>query len=125
MNSFIKSLKTGKAPGEDDIRLEMLKAMNMYGVCWLIRVCKVACVYRTGQAPKQWQTGVIIPIHNNKAPKALFTKLPGNPTVFAILFSFVTKLRKLGLIRWFDGINEEKKRITGRQVTPSAIVEVQ
>ena len=61
VNAVIKSLKTGKAPGEDDIRLEMLKAMNIYGVCWLTRVCKVAC--RTGQAPKQWQTGVIISIH--------------------------------------------------------------
>ena len=28
----------------------------------------------------------------------------------AILFIFVTKLQKL--VRWFDGINEEKKRIT-------------
>ena len=61
MNAVIKSLKTGKAPGEDDIRPEKLKAMNMYGVCWLTRVCKVACW--TGQAPKQWQTSVIIPIH--------------------------------------------------------------
>ena len=58
---FFKSLKTGKAFGEDDIRPEMLKAMNMYGVRWWIRVCKVAC--RTGQAPKQWQTSVIIPIY--------------------------------------------------------------
>ena len=39
----------------------MLKAMSIYGVCWLTRVCKVAC--STGQAPKQWRTGVIIPIH--------------------------------------------------------------
>ena len=39
----------------------MLKAMNIYGVRWLTRVCKVAC--RTGQAPKQWQTSVIISIH--------------------------------------------------------------
>ena len=61
MNAVIKSLKTGKAPGEDDIRSEMLKAVNMYGVDWLTRVCKVAC--RTGQAPKQWQTSVIIFIH--------------------------------------------------------------
>ena len=64
VNAVIKSLKTGKAPGEDDIRPEMLKAMNIYGVCWLTRVCKVAC--RTGQAPKQWQTSVIIPIHKKE-----------------------------------------------------------
>ena len=61
VNAVIKSLKTGKAPGEDDIRPEMLKAMNIYGVRWLTRVCEVAC--STGQAPKQWQTSVIIPIH--------------------------------------------------------------
>ena len=61
VNAVITSLKTEKAPGENDIRPEMLKAMNMYGGCWLTRVCKVAC--RTGHAPKQWQTTVIIPIH--------------------------------------------------------------
>ena len=61
VHAVIKSLKTGKAPAEDDIRPEMLKAMNIYGVRWLTRVCKVAC--STGQAPKQWQTIVIIPIH--------------------------------------------------------------
>ena len=61
VNTVIKSLKTGKAPGKDDIRPEMLKAMNIYGVRCLTRVCKVAC--RTGQAPKQWQSSVTIPIY--------------------------------------------------------------
>ena len=60
VNAVIKSLKTRKEPGEDDINPEMLKAMNIYDVRWLTRVCKVAC--RTGQAPKQWQISVIIPI---------------------------------------------------------------
>ena len=61
VNAIIKSLKTGKALDKDDIRPEMLKVMNMHGVRWLTRVCKVA--YKTGQASKQWQTSVIIPIH--------------------------------------------------------------
>ena len=61
MNAVIKSLKTGRAPGEDDIRPEMSKTMNIYGIRWLTRVCMVAC--RTGQVPKQWQTSAIIPIH--------------------------------------------------------------
>ena len=39
----------------------MLKAKNIYGVRWLTRVRKVAC--STGQASKQRQTRVIIPIH--------------------------------------------------------------
>ena len=54
-----KSLKTGKAPGEDDMKPEMLKAMNVYGVRWFTRGFQVAC--RTGQAPTQWQTNVVIP----------------------------------------------------------------
>ena len=74
VNAVIKSLKTGKAPDEVHIRPEMLKAMNIYGVRWLTRVCKVAC--STAQAPKQWQTSVIIPIHK-KGDKTKCTNYRG------------------------------------------------
>ena len=75
VNAVIKSLKTGKAPSEDDIRPEMLKAMNMHGVHWFTRVCKVAC--RTGQTPKQWKTSVIISIHK-KGDKRKCTNYTGH-----------------------------------------------
>ena len=56
----IKSLKSGKAAGSDNIRPEMLKALSGEGVLWLTRVCQLA--WKLGAAPKEWQTGTIIPI---------------------------------------------------------------
>ena len=38
VNAVIKLLKSKKAPGEDDIRSEMVKAMNMCGVRWLTHI---------------------------------------------------------------------------------------
>ena len=37
----IKRLKSGKAAGEDEIRPEMLKALDWEGIRWLTRVCQV------------------------------------------------------------------------------------
>ena len=78
VNAVTKPLKTGKAPDEDGTRPEMLKALNINGGRWVIRVCKVAC--RTGQAPQQWQTSVIIPIHK-KGDKRKCTNYRGIPLI--------------------------------------------
>ena len=56
----IKGIKSGKAAGEDEIRPEMLKALTGEGFLWLTRVCQVA--WKLGKTPRDWQTGVIIPI---------------------------------------------------------------
>ena len=56
----IKGIKSGKAAGEDEIRPEMLKALTGEGILWLTRVCQVA--RKLGKTPRDWQTGVIIPI---------------------------------------------------------------
>ena len=56
----IKGIKSGKAAGQDEIRPEMLKALTGEGILWLTRVCQVA--WKLGKTPRDWQTGVIIPI---------------------------------------------------------------
>ena len=61
VSTAIKSLKTGKALGEDNIQCEMLKTLNNFGVCWLTRVFSVA--WKTDEVTKLWQTSVLIPIH--------------------------------------------------------------
>ena len=57
----IRELKSGKAAGQDEIRPEMLKALNGEGVCWLTRMCQVE--WKLGKTPKDRETGVIIPIY--------------------------------------------------------------
>ena len=56
----IKKIKSGKTAGKDEIRPEMLKALTVEGILWLTRVCQVA--WKFGKTPRDWQTGVMIPI---------------------------------------------------------------
>ena len=60
----IKEIKSGKAAGEDEIRPEMLKALTGEGILWLTRECQV--VWKFGKTPRDWQTGVIIPIFKKR-----------------------------------------------------------
>ena len=56
----IKGIKSEKAAGKNEIRPEMLKALTGEGIIWLMRVCQVE--WKLGKTPRDWQTGVIIPI---------------------------------------------------------------
>ena len=50
MATPIKAIKSGKAAGEDEIRLEMLKALTKERIFWLTRVCHVA--WKFGKTPR-------------------------------------------------------------------------
>ena len=67
VNTAIKSLKAGKAPGEDDIRPKMLKAMNNF-------VVRFQVVWKTSEVPKQWQTNVLIPIRGGVETRCFETE---------------------------------------------------
>jgi len=47
-----RPFKIQKAAGEEEIRPEMLKALNSEGILWLTRVCQV--VWKFGKIPKEW-----------------------------------------------------------------------
>jgi len=56
----VKKLFSGKVPGVDEIRPEMLKALDIVELSWL--TCLVNVAWRSGTVPVEWQTGVVFPI---------------------------------------------------------------
>ena len=70
----VKGIKSGNDAGQDEIRPEMLKALTGEEILGLTRVCPVA--WKFGKTPKDWQTGVIIPIFK-KGDRKQYTKYRG------------------------------------------------
>ncbi|KAK5888456.1 hypothetical protein CesoFtcFv8_014549 [Champsocephalus esox] len=60
VTEVVKQLHSGKAPGVDEIRPEMLKALGVEGLSWLTRLINVA--WKSETVPKEWQTGVVVPL---------------------------------------------------------------
>ena len=60
VTEVVKPLQSGKAPGIDEIRPEMLKALGVNGLSWLTRLFNIA--WETGTVPKVWQIGVVVPL---------------------------------------------------------------
>ena len=67
VTTAIKALKSGKAAGIDEIRPEMLKSLNCGGINWLTRIYQI--VWKTGKAPAEWQTGIVVPIFKKSDQK--------------------------------------------------------
>ncbi|KAL7857954.1 hypothetical protein AOLI_G00180560 [Acnodon oligacanthus] len=60
VTEVVGKLFSGKALGVDEIRPEMLKALDIVGLSWLTHLCNIA--WTSGTVPLDWQTGVVVPI---------------------------------------------------------------
>ncbi|KAI3373545.1 hypothetical protein L3Q82_022136 [Scortum barcoo] len=60
VTEVVRKLRSGKAPGVDEIRPEYLKSLDVVGLSWLTRLCSIA--WRLGTVPLVWQTGVVVPL---------------------------------------------------------------
>uniref|UniRef100_A0A8C5CGF6 Reverse transcriptase domain-containing protein n=1 Tax=Gadus morhua TaxID=8049 RepID=A0A8C5CGF6_GADMO len=60
VTEVVKHLRSGKAPGIDEIQPEMLKALGVEGLSWMTRLFNIA--WESGTVPKELQTGVVVPL---------------------------------------------------------------
>ena len=64
MQTGMKGMKKGRAPGIDEMRVEMVMAAGESGISWTKRLLN-ACL-RQGKVPEKWRTGLIVPIWKKK-----------------------------------------------------------
>ena len=60
VRSAIKSIKCGKAPGNDKIRIEMIKALDECGIDLITKLANK--IYETGNIPDEMKKSIFIPI---------------------------------------------------------------
>lgn len=59
--TVIKEMKTGKAPGDDRITVEMIKKMGENGLQMLLQIINMA--WQKEKIPKDWEIRLILPVH--------------------------------------------------------------
>lgn len=60
MEDAVKQMSNGKAPGPDELSVDMIRAAGSMGMQWLYRVLK--CVWKNRAIPEDWKKGEIIPL---------------------------------------------------------------
>ena len=60
----LSKMKNNKAPGPDELKVEMIKATGEVGIKWTTRLLN-ACISE-GRIPKEWRTGLVVPIWKKK-----------------------------------------------------------
>ena len=69
----MKGMKKGRAPGIDEMRVEMVMAAGESGISWPKRLLN-KCM-RQGKVPEEWRTGLIVPIWKKNGDPGKYTLL--------------------------------------------------
>ena len=64
MESALKKMKTGKAPGPSEVAIELINAMEDCGKEWLLKLLQQ--VVKDGQIPEDWRRSRICNVFKNK-----------------------------------------------------------
>ena len=64
MQTAMKEVKKGRAPGIDEMHVEMVMAAGESEISWTKRLLNT-CI-RQGKLPEEWRTGLIVPIWKRK-----------------------------------------------------------
>ena len=64
MQTGMKGMKKGRAPGIDEMRVEMVLTAGESGISWTKRLLNT-CMGQ-GKVPEEWRTGLIVPIWKRK-----------------------------------------------------------
>src|SRR5699024_12517514 len=112
----------GKAGGIDEIRPEMLKALDGIGAAWLTRIFQVA--WDSGEVPLDWTTGVIVPIFKrgdksdcNNYRGITLLSLPGKAYAKVLEARLRTVAEPLGDLE-DDGLTKSNTYANARPLTP-------
>ena len=68
LKAALRKLKPHKAPGSDQITIEMIINLGSNGMTVLLRL--INSTRKTGQLPKDWKTAVLIPLLKKNKPKS-------------------------------------------------------
>ena len=89
MQTGIKGVKKGRAPGIDEMHVEMVMAAGENGISWTKKLLNT-CM-RQGKVPEEWRTGLIFPIWKKKR----YVQDPGKYRGITLLSHIMKLLEKI------------------------------
>ena len=91
----------GRAPGIDEVRVEMVTAAGKSGISWTKRLLNT-CM-RQGKVPEEWRTGLIVPIWKKKGD----VQDPGKYRGITLLSHIMKLLEKILDVRIRKKVEQE------------------